>query len=199
MTLSEWIEAQATIRALWPHAQALDERALRLQHRLVVDVDREVALEAIAAHARSGAQWPPTPGQVAQFVSQAEHGEALSWTSAYRLVCRAVRKYGRNGEAEALRFLLDRSPHVAEFAAEYGWRRLCTEPTEDPDHGGAVLQRLERAYLAHCRQVDRDLVQGRVPQLAARRAVALESGDRGPAGGLRRLDLVAVLPERVGG
>jgi len=191
MTLREWIELQAVIMSLWPHAPRLTEEQLRTQHRLVASVGAQAAVDAIEAWALAANAFPPPPGVVVAEV--ARRGEPTTgWAQARQLLVRAAAAFGRDREADALRWLAERSPFAARMAVEQGWRQWCREELDSPDHGGAVDARLARTYGGVVAGLHRERAEGRVRPLVGDRLRALGAGE-GTPGQPRRLDVAGVL------
>lgn len=195
MTFPEWVEVNALIVALWPHARDLEPELIRLQHRIVVDVDQADAIAAVERASTSGADFPPTVGQIAKAARQeASGGAAAPWTAALALLRQAAGQFGARREADAIRWLAERSPHAARFAVEHGWAIWCREQLDDPDHGGAVAARLERSYGSVAAALDREVADGRILPRVAERLRALDAGATASSGGLRRLTALKALP-----
>jgi hypothetical protein len=190
VTLSEWNRLQALIVTLWPRTESPSHDALKLSLPVVTDVPFEAAQQAVWAWSRQGKEWPPRPGQIVDACRQ-QSADVLSSGEALDLLRRAAGLFGRERESDALRWLADRSPHLARFVVEHGWRVLCLERIDDPEHGGAVRARLERSYVAVAGDLERERASGHVRELVGQRLRSLGGGQ--VRSGLRRLDVAQVL------
>jgi len=194
MTLPEWIECQALIVAFWPHAPHLTEQQIRLQHQLVAHIDQQQAQHAISAHARSGREFPPTPGQIV--AATTELPDAPTWPEAKALIVQACGRFGRDREADGLRWLAGRAPQVARFCADQ-WRQLC-DAEIDGDYGGAVETRWRQDFQTVCRQMGDEIAQGQLRPVVRDRLAHLERGQPGARKGLRQMNPAAALPATAG-
>lgn len=194
MTLPEWIECQALIVAFWPHAPHLTEQQIRLQHQLVAHIDQQQAQHAISAHARSGREFPPTPGQIV--AATTELPDAPTWPEAKALIVQACGRFGRDREADGLRWLAGRAPQVARFCADQ-WKTLCLDGI-DGEKGGAVEHRWRADYAQVCRQMSDETAQGQLRPVVRDRLAHLEHGQPGARRGLRQMNPAAALPATAG-
>jgi hypothetical protein len=195
MTLTEWAQVEAFIAAAWPQARPMDRNQVRMRHELVRDVPFAVALDELQRMARAGREWPPNPGQLAAAAHAAARAAAPSVGAVIALLEQAAGAFGARREADALRWLAERSPHAARAACELGWRQFCREQLHDPQVGGAVRQRLERALRGTIAGLERELAEQRVLPLVEDRIRVLETG-HAPPSGLRHLRADALLPEQ---
>lgn len=111
------------------------------------------------------------------------------------LLVTAAGTFGADRQLEALTWLVDESPHAARFAVEHGWRQFCREGLFDPQFGGAVRQRIERAAAAAVGGLEQELREGRVLPIVSDQIVRLERGEAARTG-LRPLRLAAHQEDR---
>ena len=194
MTLPEWIECQVLIVAFWPHTQRLDEQQIRLQHQLVAHLDPQAAQAAITGWARAGREFPPTPGQVVAACTDLP--DAPTWPEALSLIRQACGRFGRDREADGLRWLAGRAPQVARFAADQ-WKPLCLADI-DGDRGGAVAHGWQRDYQTVCQQMNEEIARGQLRPVVRDRLAHLEHGKPGARRGLRQMNPAAALPAPAG-
>lgn len=194
MTLAEWIECQVLIVAFWPHTQRLDEQQIRLQHQLVAHLDPQAAQAAITGWARAGREFPPTPGQVVAACTDLPDAPTLP--EALSLIRQACGRFGRDREADGLRWLAGRAPQVARFAADQ-WRQLC-DAEIDGAYGGAVENRWRTDYTLACQQMSDETARGQLRPVVRDRLAHLEHGKPGARRGLRQMNPAAALPAPAG-
>lgn len=195
MTREEWVKVEALIASEWPHARVMSRDQVVLRHKVVEDLDADVVVEEVVRFAREGREFPPTPGQLYAAITAAERPAVPSPGQVLQLIRRAAGKFGRSGEAAALRWLSFHSPYAARFAVEHGWRELCMEQLDDPEHGGAVRARIERSIASTTSGLEGEYRRGQVRALVGERVRQLEAGG-GVRRGLHQLNPGWVLPER---
>lgn len=182
MTLSEWIELQALIAGFWPHSREATRDQLRLQHQLLVSVDRGAAERVITAEAASGAEWPPPPGRIAKLCLQpggdlpALAPGVPTFDEAYHVIYET--RGLLTGDEKAWTGV---HPLIRSFAVREGLERLRVLPVECPDYGQLHRRDLRLAWDRHV-----EAMEGREAQV-----VGLPPGDR--PGALRRLDPLAAI------
>lgn len=164
----EWDEARAAAYfvLLEPFEAAEVERAL---HVLV----------------RNGSPFIPAVAEIVTAIEAAGRTGVPTWPEAFRHLRRLLPRHARD-QAAGLDACEAVHPLLASFVAAYGWRRLALEPVDDPDHGGAVLRRLELSWQEH---VERS-------QERERHGLAAAAVSRQRLAGPRRLDVAALLPGR---
>jgi len=112
---------------------------------------------AVRVLAQNGSPFLPTVPEIISAIKGAADSSVPTWPEALTAIRGAIRRHGRFRGQLGVEQLERRHPMIASFAAAYGWERLCGEPVDDPDHGGAVLRRLEISYGEHVeRQQDRE-------------------------------------------
>lgn len=195
MTLSEWAQVEAFIAAAWPQARPMDREQVRMRYELVKDLSLGAVLDELQRIAGAGREWPPNPGQLAAAVRAAARPPAPAVGSVIALLEQAAGAFGAQREADALRWLSDRSPHAARAACELGWRQFCRESLHDPRVGGAVRRRLEQTMQGTIDGLEREIAERRVLPLVDDRIRMLDAG-REPRSGLRRLSAEGVVPGR---
>lgn len=186
MTSHEVLDLRGVIEGLWDNARHLDDMQLAVWCELLAGTDADDARAAVVAHARTGAEWPPSPGRIVQATTRsATIGPAPSWPEALAMVRQTCGAYGLRREADGLRALADRSPHVARWAAE-AWRDLCLGEI-DGQHGGAVEHRWRQDFEQSCRLIETELAErGELRPIVGDRIKQLTAG--GGSGGLRVVD-----------
>lgn len=137
MTFNDWLKLEAFIAANWQNAKLADRTAAELRHRVVMDLEYEAALTTLVAMVRSGREFPPNPGQLYAEVTAKARPLAPAPGTVIALLKTAAGTYGREREADAIRWLAGQSPHAARFAVEHGWRQFCMEGIDDPEFGGS--------------------------------------------------------------
>lgn len=203
MTLEEWAQVEALVAATWPHAKRMDRDQVRLRHQIVSDLTREQAVDAVTRMAREGREFPPQPPQIAAHVVERARQAAPAVGTVMATLLQAASQFGagtyvadrRQHEAQVLRWLAERSPHAARFAAEFGWAQFCREGLSDPEYGGAVRQRLERSIQGTISGLEREIREDRLLPLVSDRIRSLEAGGS-PVSGLRRMGVGDLLPAR---
>ncbi|MFZ1694204.1 MAG: hypothetical protein WAT74_13475, partial [Flavobacteriales bacterium] len=133
MTSAEVVELRTVIESLWPNAKRLEDAAVLIWQRVLADTDLEAATSAVVAMNREGREWEPTPGQIASATEPLAH--ALPYPEAKQLLLSALR-FGLDGEAEGLRWLAERSPQAARWAAS-SWTALYMAPING-EYGGII-------------------------------------------------------------
>jgi hypothetical protein len=201
MTFNDWLKLEAFIAANWQNAKLADKTAAELRHRVVMDLEYEAALTALVGMVRAGREFPPNPGQLYAEVTAKLRPAAPAAGTVIALLKVAAGTYGREREAEAIRWIASQSPHAARFVVEHGWRQYCLEGLEGPgddgkDYSGAVRQRVERSIDACTAGLEREYREGRVLPLVSDHLARL---DRGLAArtGLRHLTAGDVLGGRL--
>lgn len=196
MTLDDWLKLEAFIAANWQNAKLADRNAAELRHRVVMDLDYEAAINALVSMVRAGREFPPNPGQLYAEVTAKARPMAPAPGTVISLLKVAAGTYGRDREADAVRWLAGQSPHAARFAVEHGWRQFCMEGIDDPEFGGAVRQRLERSVTGCVAGLEREYREGRVLPLVSDHLARLERGVEARSG-LRHLTAGDVLGGRL--
>lgn len=185
MKRSEWVGLEAVMAALWPHAPQLTPGQIEARYDVAGGLDAEAAHDAIKRHSRRGERFAPTPGEVCAAVADATGARPVTPGEALDLMRAAAGRFGGSREAEALRWLAERSPHAARAAIELGWRSFCRERLDDPEVGGAVRARLERSVAGSTAGYDREVREGRVLPLVGDRIRTLGAGE--DRSGLRQI------------
>ncbi|ADB50184.1 hypothetical protein [Conexibacter woesei] len=181
MTPREWQLIAVVIENCWK-GEWDDARSasyfILLEPFDAADVERALHLLV-----RGGSPFIPAVAEIVTAIESGRRVAAPTWHEALGHIRRVLPRHTRDHAAGITAFeRID--PLLASFVATYGWRRLALEPVDDPDHGGAVLRRLEHAYDAHvARQLERE-----------RHGLALEMVERRRLAGPRRLDVAALLP-----
>ena len=147
----EWDDDR--IEAFWPF----------LRHYSVDEV-----YVAVVAMARDGQRFAPT---LADFLSYLEPPNgAPPFHEAWGIVSRALRR--SLAHPTTVHELLEgEHPTVVGWVRAYGAQRLLLEPSNDPDHGGAVMYRLAQSYREHAehsRARERPRLAGGLPELEER-------------------------------
>lgn len=194
MTAQEWRQIATVRNGLWPHAAPLTAEQMQLGFEVVKDVPYEAALRCVYSMSREGREWPPTAGMIANC---ALTRTPLPYPDAEQLIRKAASRFGRNREQEALTWLAEQDAGVARLVVEHGWERLCNEEIDSPQHGGAVVARLEKAYWGAVNAEAKDAFDGRGGLLVQRRMAALGDG-KVRADGLRKPDLTSVVQPPAG-
>jgi hypothetical protein len=146
MTLSEWLEVVAVMRAFWPHAPISPEAAT-VQHQLVCGTDRHAAEQAIKLVALEGRQHPPNSGEIAARAAELGADAIPSWSQALGAIRDTARRHA-SSQPRAAAIDLDKHGQtlVAAFVRERGWASLVLAPLYDPDRGSYARHELERAW-----------------------------------------------------
>lgn len=177
MTLGEWSGVHTAMTALWKQHKAPEEEQMAAEHAaLPPDLPVEAAMAAAREIWLSGEKWPPSGGEIAARAMKALRPPAPAPGTVIALLKVAAGTYGREREAEAIRWLASESPHAARFAVEHGWRQFCMEGIDDPEFGGAVRQRLERSASGCVAGLEREFREGRVLPLVSDHLRRLDRG-----------------------
>lgn len=196
MTLREWNRLHALIVALWPQTQAPTVEALELSLPVVEHLEFEHACQIVRAFSMSGEKWPPAPGEIAARSALDRLPAAPAWPEAKALIVQACGRFGRDREADGLRWLAGRAPQVARFCADQ-WRQLC-DAEIDGDYGSAVETRWRQDFQTVCRQMGDEIAQGQLRPVVRDRLAHLEHGQPGARKGLRQMNPAAALPAPAG-
>jgi hypothetical protein len=163
VTLSEWLEVQAVIQASWRNfTPPADMDVQKLQHRIVANVSKIEAIDAIVEIARDGAKWPPEPGEVVAKVREMRP-PLRTLDDALEVFQRAVHQRAAPGtsitEADVLRYLQEHDPEVGRFVVEIGFGQLKREQVDDAQYGGAVRKRLGDEWAGTQNDVRREVLE----------------------------------------
>jgi hypothetical protein len=185
MRLDEWLPIAAVLENGWRHAgEPWDDAKANAYFVLLADFDAAEVERALHLLVRNGSPFVPAVAEIVTAIESGRRAGVPTWPEALGLIRKAIVRHGRTGQDRGVAMLSDAHPLVASFAATYGWSRLCGEPIDDPDHGGAVLRRLEVAYTEHVERMrDRE-----------RQGIAIEAVSRRSLSGPRKLDAAALLP-----
>lgn len=141
MTKDEWAALSYATFGEWWDAPQSDERIDAWFPELErYDVDR--VLDGLRKLLRSSPTFAPKLGELLKSLMD----DPPAWEVAWRHTVRALRHLP-DQRAVVKELAETAGPLVAGWVATYGPQRLGHEPTLDPDHGGAVIQRLTRSYI----------------------------------------------------
>lgn len=173
MTAPEVVQLRTVIESLWPNAKRLEDTAVLIWQRVLADTDLERATAAVVAMNRDGREWEPTPGQIATATEPL--GNALPYGEAKQLLLDALARFGAGGEAAGLRWLAERSPQTARWAAS-GWRTLALAPISG-EHGGIVDRDWRADYRSVVERMEGERARGQIAPVVSGRIAQLERGD----------------------
>lgn len=127
MTSAEARQIIAAWRVLWPNARWNDDDArlvLAAWSSVMADITYAEAEHALVAISKSGAQFPPPPGQIVQRALEARAALDGTLPPALDLALREVRFYigQRGAQRPPERWS---HPAIAEAVAAIGWSDLC--------------------------------------------------------------------------
>lgn len=183
MTSREWQVIAVVLENCWKGEW--DEARAAAYYVLLEPFDATDVERALHVLVRNGSPFIPAVAEIVTTIEATGRAHVPTWPEALRQLRRLLPRHSRDLDA-GLEALAAVHPLLASFVAEYGWRRLALEPIEDPDHGGAVLRRLELSWREHVeRRQERE-----------RHGIALETVRRRRLAGPRRLDAAALLPAR---
>lgn len=111
--------------------------------RFLQDRSRQEVMDAIDKLVLEGQVFMPLPGQMVQAMRPA----LPSFTDVWHQIEPVLRDATVHGERRCVELVRERAGDlVAGWVATYGAVRLALEPQFDPEYGGAVIQRLQRAW-----------------------------------------------------
>ncbi|MDO8209273.1 hypothetical protein [Conexibacter sp. CPCC 206217] len=181
MTSREWQLIAVVLENCWKGEW--DEARAAAYFVLLEPFDAADVERALHVLVRNGSPFIPAVAELVSAIEAGARAAVPTWPEAFHHLRRLLPRHARDHDA-GLRALEQVHPLLASFVAAYGWRRLALEPVEDPDHGGAVLRRIELTYADHvARQQERE-----------RHGIALETVRRRRLAGPRRLDAAALMP-----
>lgn len=188
MTAPEVVQLRTVIESLWPNAKRLEDTAVLIWQRVLADTDLERATAAVVAMNREGREWEPTPGQIASACEPLGH--ALPYAEAKQLLLEAMR-FGIDGEAAGLRWLAERSPHTARWAAS-SWRTLYMAPING-EHGGIIDRDWRADYRSVVERMEGERSRGRISPAVSSRLAQLERGQQQIGSTLRPMNVLEAL------
>lgn len=155
MTIEGMEQFAKIVKTTYPRETLLDTaEAFEIWLRFLEDVPDEVGL-AVLAEWIAHNKWSPSISDIREGAVGKVHGEIPDWGQAWGTVIKAVGKYGRYQEPEALNSMDELTRACVE---SIGWKYICNAEEEDI---GYLKRDFEVLYKGRAERKKREL-QGNV-------------------------------------
>ena len=142
MTDQEFETVALAIKAAYPNSNILpDKYAMKVWYRMLGDLESDVVENAVCEHIGTS-PFPPSIAEIREKCTARLSPMVTDWGEAWEEVQRAIRKYGRYREEEALASMT-RMTEVA--VRRMGFQNLCS--SDNPVADRAHFQRMYEGML----------------------------------------------------
>lgn len=139
MDKQEFSTFAMAIRTYYPKENILPNApAMELWFRELQDIPFPVAEAALRKWVSTN-KWSPSIAEIREIAATVSHGEQLTWGESWEKLKAAVRKYGRVGEAEAMRSF---DPLTRKCVEIFGYQQYCISDVNDEMANRAHYQRI---------------------------------------------------------
>jgi hypothetical protein len=129
----------AAIRTYYPKEQILpNAQAMELWYRELQDIPFSIAEAALRKWVNTN-KWSPSIAEIREMTVDVKHGEAMTWGESWEKLKLAVRKYGRDAEAEAMNSF---DPLTRKCVKIFGYRAYCNSDVSNEMADRAHYQRI---------------------------------------------------------
>lgn len=139
MDRKEFSAFAMALKTFYPREQLLpNDQAMQLWYAQLRDIPDDVAQLALHKWVATN-KWPPTIAEIRETAANITHGDSLTWGEAWEKLKAAVKKYGANGQREAMESF---DPLTRRAVECFGYREFCIASVETEMADRAHFQRI---------------------------------------------------------